>query len=285
MGRVQELMARASHSDAAERYRALEEAGKLPPAVRAQVARAFSLDSSLWVRALAESLLEHRRGVIRRRPALLHELDRILEGTQIGTSRRASLARLLEDAQSFGSAGDLALATDRAARLVTQALSELNAVDHEPLARLRTFLQHVAAHARPAPISHEVVRLSSILEEFQSQVEQVKRSGEDVLVNREAISIALRQLIANAREAYAQSIHLSTDVLGTVVMVDATNDGSALREQEIRHMFDPWFTAKEGHAGLGLHLAKVALAEASGDLELLSPDPVTFRVRLPAVLS
>lgn len=280
--RAKTLAAHAADPDPNARYRALEEARRLPPAVRAEVARHYSADSSIWIRALAEAILEPPRGLIRSRPALLHELDEILRGTSVGTRQRAGLARLLEDAQSLGSTGDLALAADRASRLVTQALSDVRERDHRPLQQLRTFLTHVAAYAKPLPVSPKATRVEEILADVTVEGRELVLTGDPKpAVNQDAVGTALRELMANAAEADAALIDVNSTVDGPVVSLRVSNNGPALRDRDVSNLFRPWFTTKEGHAGLGLYLAQVALGETGGDIQLIDQQPVTFRITTP----
>jgi signal transduction histidine kinase len=100
-------------------------------------------------------------------------------------------------------------------------------------------------------------------------------------VNTEAAEMVLRELLDNARDAIAKSVRVESAMNDSTVTLRVTNTGIPLHAREVASLFTPWFTTKEGHAGLGLYLASSALIEAGGEIHLAHEQPVTFVVTMP----
>jgi signal transduction histidine kinase len=280
-----DLLARRRKSTRWEdRYSALEEARRLPYKLRVEVASLFLADDNAWVRGLAERLVSATPSVRHRtRRGIAHEVDQVLRGAGITLSQRTSLLRLFEETEEAGSFAYLGLAADRAARLVTGALSEETAKE-DYIRQLETFLQHIAAYAKPTPLAEKWVSLGEALAgsgrhpSLPIRQERIANSR----VNADAVRVILDELQRNARDAGATEVRLDSVASNGHVAINIGNDGSDISEAISTRLFSPWFTTRPGRAGLGLYLAQAASEQAGGRMHLVSLSPPAFEVLLPA---
>jgi signal transduction histidine kinase len=72
------------------------------------------------------------------------------------------------------------------------------------------------------------------------------------------IAVALRALVQNAFEALGSGGHVAVDVRldGDTVQITVEDDGPGISEEDRRHIFDPFYSARQAGRGLGLGLSK-----------------------------
>ena len=280
----QELIATASSKQWRERYSALERSAELSISARREVAQHFIHDSNAFVRSFAQALssAEGRPGV-RSRRAIVQDFDHVVHGTRLTLAQRANLIRLFEDAQEAGSIGYLALSADRAARLVTAALSSRESERAGHLQQLERFLRHIAAYASPTPVAKDVRSVAEVLAEAESRdsIRVVVERSADVRVNAEAFRTALDELLSNAADAGATEARVNVLRSNGSVKALVANDGAPITTEAQRHLFEPWYTTRTGRAGLGLFLARSVIRDAGGDLTPREASRSEFQVELP----
>jgi signal transduction histidine kinase len=95
-------------------------------------------------------------------------------------------------------------------------------------------------------------------------------------------------LMANAKEASKNKAHLSimTSQSGEDAIIDITDSGYGMSKEEMRHIFDPFYTTKSQGNGMGLTFVHFVISEHSGQVELSSEKGVgtRFRIHLPLVI-
>jgi signal transduction histidine kinase len=98
-----------------------------------------------------------------------------------------------------------------------------------------------------------------------------------------------RNLTANALQAMSHggTLRLSTrhDPRRQTVEVDVADTGPGLDPRAAGHLFEPFFTTRDGGTGLGLAIAREIALAHRGDLRSVSPPGApgaTFRLTLPA---
>jgi len=97
---------------------------------------------------------------------------------------------------------------------------------------------------------------------------------------------ALLNLMRNAIEASPQNAHISITVDCTTerhLHIRIENAGSAIPSRVVQHIFEPFFTAKEGGTGLGLAIVRSIVDRHDGELmlERNDPDHIVFTMMLP----
>lgn len=94
-------------------------------------------------------------------------------------------------------------------------------------------------------------------------------------------------LIANANQAIEENgrIHISTAVQDDWIEVRVEDNGHGISEENMQHLFTPFFTTKPAGlgTGLGLSISRGVIAEHGGDILVESHvgQGTTFTVRLP----
>ena len=205
--------------------------------------------------------------------ALAHELRNPLAGMR-------GAAQLLERQVSDATQRELAqLIRDECDRLAAlgerllhgAAPAQLQAFDvHEPLQRLATMLAADAAAPQPQP--------------------DYDPSLPPVLGDPARLLQALLNLARNAQQAGARSLRLRTRIeVGTrlpgghrVLRIELHDDGPGVPVALRARLFEPWVSGRPDGTGLGLALARAALREQGGELDLApSTQGALFVLRLP----
>jgi signal transduction histidine kinase len=165
-------------------------------------------------------------------------------------SGRAQL--LLRDEPDVGRRHALALISTQAMRV------------HEMIADMMLF----ARPPRPELQQVEIVALiDAVLADLSSraagQETAIARSGHGgpILVEADPVQlqVALRALCQNALEALQSGGHVEI-IVETIpeseVRIHVRDDGPGLKPEERRHIFDPFYSARQAGRGLGLGLSK-----------------------------
>ncbi|MBN2369715.1 MAG: HAMP domain-containing protein [Vicinamibacteria bacterium] len=109
-----------------------------------------------------------------------------------------------------------------------------------------------------------------------------------ILADRDLLSRALGNLIANAFEAMPQGgvLRVRTGHHDGTVSIEIADTGPGLTEEERRtRLFTPYYTTKKGGTGLGLAIAQSIVSDHGGRIDVLSEpgNGTTFTLRLRAV--
>ena len=102
-------------------------------------------------------------------------------------------------------------------------------------------------------------------------------------------------LINNAKEAIvskkkqkqpAGTISIEPYITGGILIVDVVDDGCGISEDKIKHIFEPYFSTKQGqkNTGIGLYLTKTILNKKfDTTLEFVQDDELrtVFRLKIP----
>jgi signal transduction histidine kinase len=89
--------------------------------------------------------------------------------------------------------------------------------------------------------------------------------------DRDAIALAVRCLLENAVEASGDgaTIDLSAREDGDCLVVTVRDEGEGIPESAMDRIFEPFSTTKEGHAGIGLNIARRIARRHGGDLSVI----------------
>jgi signal transduction histidine kinase len=128
-------------------------------------------------------------------------------------------------------------------------------------------------------------------ENARTRVELDRRICEKPLICRVdeiLIERCFIHLMANAQEASKNKVHLSimTSQSGEDAIIDITDSGYGMSKEEMRHIFDPFYSTKPQGNGMGQTFVHFVISEHSGRVELSSEKGVgtRFRIRLPLVI-
>jgi len=121
-------------------------------------------------------------------------------------------------------------------------------------------------------VSEAVERASEAAEVMHKRVDWVLAVGAaEIVADRELLGQALHEILVNAvefsgREAPRVAVTLVRRDDGVVLTV--TDDGPGVRQDLRPFVFDPFFTTKSRGAGIGLTLARKAVFEHNGEIDL-----------------
>ncbi len=222
--------------------------------------------------------LEPAAGLGERLPVLAPKLARlaVLE-TQFGeTLEREKLEALAEFAAGAGHEinNPLTVIAGRAQLFLRdetdperrRALALMNSQAmrvHEMIADMRLF----ARPPKPEPEPVDVVALvDGLVEGFLAAAERqqtvLRRTGADGPVEIEVdpvqLTVALRAVVQNALEAIGRGGQIEIDVRPGEdhLEIRVIDDGPGIPPEERRHIFDPYYSARQAGRGLGLGLSK-----------------------------
>lgn len=164
--------------------------------------------------------------------------------------------------------------------------------------RVNEIIEQFLFFARPARLDLQSIQVSDILKDLlllcQEAAEQQKVIVEahldpnlpNLRLDRERMQEALWNLVNNGLQAMPQGgrLHLAAKQEGgKEVLIQITDTGEGIPEENLGKVFDYYFTTKEKGMGLGLPIAHKIIREHGGSVEVQSTvgRGTTFRVRLP----
>jgi signal transduction histidine kinase len=124
------------------------------------------------------------------------------------------------------------------------------------------------------------------------------RGRPEAVISATQIQQIILNLIINARQAMSQGGHLRVEVRASaeasMVEIIVADTGSGIPADQLRHIFDPFYTTKDGPddtgkggTGLGLSICRDIIEAHNGRIrvESLIGRGTTFTVKLPAAMS
>ena len=134
---------------------------------------------------------------------------------------------------------------------------------HEMIADMRLF-------ARPPAVEFQKVEMVALVDRLLAELGPqaaeraiaIHRGGHPGPIEIEADpvqwNVALQAICRNAIEAIGQDgqIEILLEVSDPWLVIQVSDDGPGFSEQERRHLFDPFFSARQAGRGLGLGLSK-----------------------------
>ena len=109
----------------------------------------------------------------------------------------------------------------------------------------------------------------------------------DCFVNQESLKHIVINLISNSIDAIEQNgmIEVKCMTDNEKVVIEISDTGSGIREENIENVFNPFFTTKEPGkgTGLGLYIVYNEVKKCSGEVNVYSTygKGTTFKVSLP----
>jgi signal transduction histidine kinase len=148
----------------------------------------------------------------------------------------------------------------------------------------------------PEPVPTPLGELVGSVVEFlrpdmaERSVDLVLDSGSEgpvVSVDRDQMKQVLINLVRNASEAMdgdgERRIEVRVVTSDDTVMLSVKDTGRGMEEEDMEHIFEPFFSTKEGGTGLGLSLTRHVVDEHGGRIECFSDRAkgTTFVISLP----
>jgi signal transduction histidine kinase len=133
---------------------------------------------------------------------------------------------------------------------------------------------------------HDVARIAGVAS-GRHRIDVARDFGDDspplmVVGSYSSLSHCLLNLIKNAREAMPDggTIHVFWQGTETMANVTVQDHGSGISEEDMAHIFEPFFSTKKQGTGLGLAMVRGILNQHSGTVELKSTIGVGTSVSL-----
>ena len=215
---------------------------------------------------------------------MAHELNQPLAALSAGTQ---AAQRLLADDEP-----DLDAARGAMAQAVQQARRAADVV-----ARLRRLVERPDVGARLQPCAVERT-LRDALDLLQPEARrlavdvQLQADAADLQVRADPVALEqiLHNLLSNALQALAQvpagerrlQLHLRRS--GAHTLLDVADSGPGIAPDALPHLFEPFFTTRDGGLGLGLSLCDSLATGMGGALSVAPAQPrgAVFTLSLPA---
>jgi signal transduction histidine kinase len=159
-------------------------------------------------------------------------------------------------------------------------------------------VQHILGFARPLSLTAHSGNLNQIindtLELLRSQVTankiEVRLSLDEQnaswIIDESSMRGALMNLILNAIEAMPEggTLSISSKWTAETLQLEIADTGQGISEDQLKKIFEPFYTTKEQGLGLGMAYAKKIIEEHSGSISVNSKsgEGTTIRITLPA---
>ena len=154
-----------------------------------------------------------------------------------------------------------------------------------------TLLKNRQSKFKHDDLNRVLQRIVSVIEKearYKGVELSVKMSNEPLRMNmqQDLLRVALFHIIKNALEATSVGGKISVETFkeGDNVAFSVSDTGYGIPEDEIEHVFKPFFSTKERGFGMGLPLVKQIVSEHMGNLfiESKSGHGSTFKIVFPA---
>ena len=155
--------------------------------------------------------------------------------------------------------------------------------------RLESFVRDFLLLARPVPEAREPVNVDEVADEVVENMKMSKEWSEDIKVvkkyfgknqasaNKEQIRQIIQNLILNAVQAMDETGNLLLEIKAVnledtkdYICIKVTDDGCGIEENDLKKVFEPFFTNKEKGTGLGLAIVSRIVDGYGGRIEIES---------------
>ena len=177
----------------------------------------------------------------------------------------------------------------KTAEIMVQEVERLNRV----ISQLLEFASPVAIIKKPTSLE-TLIKHSIKMVEGQGRAKNINIGTsfspgiEDAFVDPDKISQVLLNLYLNAIESMDRggtlSIGLDWDERSQTARITVTDTGEGIKEEDLAHVFDPYFTTKQSGSGLGLAIVHTIIESHKGEIRVDSEQGKGTRVTvlLPA---
>lgn len=176
-------------------------------------------------------------------------------------------------------------------------LREYAKIISNEVARLEEILKDILGFVKEVRISRRLVNLNDIVtnvldllnEEFAKKgnaiVKELDPRGIMLVIDPDRTKEAVLNIVTNANQATdGGTIEVKTYKHENYAVLQVTDNGCGIKDEDIPRIFDPFFTTRPTGTGLGLAISKRIVEESSGIIEAKSLGPgngSTFKILLP----
>ncbi len=167
--------------------------------------------------------------------------------------------------------------------------------------RIKNLVGRLLNFSRPGEVQYSEVSINEvIMDTFELFGKQMEKSGIEFEFNLDKsvgpvygdyikLQQVLTNLLINARDAIRDrgTIKISTKTEDREVFITIQDDGMGISEENLRKIYDPFFSTKKdrGGTGLGLSISYAIIREHLGTISVRSriKEGTTFLIRLPII--
>lgn len=167
----------------------------------------------------------------------------------------------------------------KACRFIIEEVDRLDGF----VGRVLDFSRPMTAHSEPVNLKELVERAAMAAQARSGDVHVTVHGDPEILADRDLLEGALLSLVVNAAESGASRVDVSAVQDGADTWITVVDDGEGVSEEVRPRLFQPFFTTKARGTGLGLAMARRAVAAHGGAMVLDPSDQgARFRITLPS---
>jgi two-component system sensor kinase FixL len=182
------------------------------------------------------------------------------------------------------------LTDEKAIQKLDMVFDEVNRLE-KLVANLGDFTKEYRLVKRPADITsviQDVLRIMGEIYPSEKYEITAKLSPdlEEINCDPDKLKQVFMNIIANGIEAMADGgkIAISVQDWSGGVEIRITDEGMGIREEDLLHIFEPFYTTRENGSGLGLAISYKIIEAHNGEIWAISTpgEKTTFVIRLPS---
>lgn len=165
-----------------------------------------------------------------------------------------------------------------------QGMIQTTEIINNEISRINEIIDEFVKYARFPPPDITEKKINTIIEHLADMLAQNAKESEvniEVSLNETLGSFpvdekkliqALLNLCMNAIQAmpYGGSLRLETKKVGPCAQINIVDTGPGISEEDLEHIFDPFFTKKEGGLGFGLAIVQRIIEDHQGAISCRS---------------
>ena len=161
---------------------------------------------------------------------------------------------------------------------------------NKAIVRMTNQIDDVLNYVKQTPIEKNKIVLSTCIKNvigwisIPTKIEIIVKENDTVIFADEGkLEIVFSNIIRNAIEAIGDnsgSIEIKIQDMGEQVIIEITDSGEGIKEDNINMIFEPLYTTKQIGTGLGLVSCKNIIEQHDGKITVKN-NPTTFTITLP----
>ena len=200
------------------------------------------------------------------------------------------VAQLVHELRNPLSSIKMGLTSVRKRAVLEKANARIIEIAIRETVHLELMMKELLAFARPEALQFNPCQINDVLNETLNsagcELTREFKPLPDIPIDRNRMQQVFTNLIMNAQQAADNDRRL---VIRTGVQADGSvftdiqDFGRGIPPDHVEHIFDPFFSRREGGTGLGLTVVKT-IVEAHGGTVAIESEPgrgTTFRIRFP----
>jgi two-component system sensor kinase FixL len=180
------------------------------------------------------------------------------------------------------------LTDDKAKQKLDMILEEVSRLE-KLVANLGDFTKEYKLVKRPAHINsviQDVLKVMTDTYEKYNIKANLCSDLEEINCDPDRLKQVFMNVIANGIEAMEDggTITITTEAFSEGVEIRISDEGSGISEEDLIHIFEPFYTTRESGSGLGLAISYKIVEAHKGEISAMSEpgEQTTFVIRLPA---